>query len=405
MKLKQYKWILAGALIIGALVAGVPTTNAATKTKIISSAKVSKKFHVGYKGQLYKLSNKGKLTRTGYLINFHWTTFKASKKYVVKNGSQKITVYKIKGGKTTGFAKANDLKNGKAPKQNSANIFKQSSYYGLHEIGDSKQSVEQLLNKKLSVLQTYNAAKQTRNVSVLFYSKNQTPQFAGSRATSYLNVRTLKNGSVYLYDNHYVTGNFDHQYKHLYKGETTTLKGAGTTVKVTFKKNGDLAFKWHKNTLVVKANKQKLTLNNTGMSAAPKRVWPVAAPTSGNKTDRLVADAKRYLGKVPYRWDGRSPFEGLDCSSFMEYVWLETAGHEIGGFTGSQEKIGKRIPVSKAKKGDLLMFGKPGHTYHVGMASGNGKFIQESTKANNVNIKTIASAQPTFAVDTSKLRK
>lgn len=83
-------------------------------------------------------------------------------------------------------------------------------------------------------------------------------------------------------------------------------------------------------------------------------------------TDRsaLSVHANKLLG-IPYKYGGKSK-SGFDCSGFTSYVF-QAQGIQLYGNTNTQMKLGKRISWKKAKKGDLLFFGKSGKISHVAL--------------------------------------
>lgn len=118
---------------------------------------------------------------------------------------------------------------------------------------------------------------------------------------------------------------------------------------------------------------------------------PAPAP-SGD----LLSNAAKYVG-TPYVWGGKSP-SGFDCSGFVQYVYKETYGKDIGGWTGAQEYAGTRISVAEAQPGDLYFWGSPGSTYHVAIATGGGNYIHASQPGTPLGYADTQWFTPQFAV-------
>lgn len=98
--------------------------------------------------------------------------------------------------------------------------------------------------------------------------------------------------------------------------------------------------------------------------------------------------AKKYLG-TKYRFGGTTK-RGIDCSGFTQSV-MKKHGKKIPRTARAQASIGKHIPKSELKKGDLVFFK---NTYkkgisHVGIYLGNNKFIHASSGAKKVTISNI----------------
>lgn len=52
----------------------------------------------------------------------------------------------------------------------------------------------------------------------------------------------------------------------------------------------------------------------------------------GAPAGSLAGNFQRYVGKVPYKWDGASPVTGWDCSGSFNYVANHDTGIGIPGF-------------------------------------------------------------------------
>lgn len=275
-------------------------------------------------------------------------------------------------------------------------MFAREGYFSLHERLDAQTSFDRRLSRYKSIYITENAQGKVRNASLMFYAKPQGKKF-NHYASHWINVRTLRNGKLYAYNDHTVYGHYLVAYHELKRGHGTTIYAGKRPVKVHFSKRGNLLFKYQKSTVTVHLNSGQITLNGHATKAKSNRVFKTTVPTKGRRTSRLVADAKRYLG-VPYRYAGRDAFGGLDCASFVDQVYLDVEHRDIGGMTGVQQKLGKHVAVRKAKKGDLLFWQVTGqkYTYHVAMAIGHGKLIEEA--GNSVHISRIAQRHPQFAI-------
>ncbi|UPQ86252.1 NlpC/P60 family protein [Ignavigranum ruoffiae] len=121
-----------------------------------------------------------------------------------------------------------------------------------------------------------------------------------------------------------------------------------------------------------------------------------AAQAAQTASGDLLSNAAKYLG-TPYVWGGKSP-SGFDCSGFVQYVYKETYGKDIGGWTGAQEYSGTRISVAEAQPGDLYFWGNPGSTYHVAIATGNGNYIHASQPGTPLEYNSTQWFTPQFAI-------
>jgi cell wall-associated NlpC family hydrolase len=86
----------------------------------------------------------------------------------------------------------------------------------------------------------------------------------------------------------------------------------------------------------------------------------------------VVAIAQRYLG-VPYVYGGASP-SGFDCSGFTMYCYAQI-GIGLAHAATAQQQASTPVPVGSLMPGDLVFFGGPGRSYHVGIYVGGGTMI------------------------------
>lgn len=116
------------------------------------------------------------------------------------------------------------------------------------------------------------------------------------------------------------------------------------------------------------------------------------------KTDArsmVINSAKTHLGK-PYVYGAAGP-DSFDCSGLVQ-VAFAAAGHALGRTTLDQESAGTTISVAEAQAGDLVFWGSHGGTYHVGISTGDGSYIHAPVPGDVVQIATVASYAPDFAV-------
>ncbi|BCJ85086.1 hydrolase [Effusibacillus dendaii] len=106
------------------------------------------------------------------------------------------------------------------------------------------------------------------------------------------------------------------------------------------------------------------------------------------KSSQLIDTAESLIG-TPYAWGGTSP-SGFDCSGFVNYVFKNTKGIQLGRTTGDMYSEG--TPVTDLQPGDLVFFA----TYssgpsHVGIYVGDNQFIS-STDSYGVKIDSLSNS-------------
>lgn len=97
----------------------------------------------------------------------------------------------------------------------------------------------------------------------------------------------------------------------------------------------------------------------------------------------IIQTAKSYRG-TPYRYGGTTR-AGIDCSALV-YHSFAAAGVTLPRTSSEQSKLGKKIPIKKARPGDVLFFAtgkKKKEVTHTGIVTEAQKkgvrFIHAST--------------------------
>lgn len=91
-------------------------------------------------------------------------------------------------------------------------------------------------------------------------------------------------------------------------------------------------------------------------------------PMDGNTADRLIAYAKRFIGR-PYVYGANGP-NSFDCSGFTTYVFRHVGIHLTRTSSGQSQQARRiRGGFRNLRKGDLVFFGRRNrHTVgHVGI--------------------------------------
>lgn len=85
----------------------------------------------------------------------------------------------------------------------------------------------------------------------------------------------------------------------------------------------------------------------------------------------IVDYAKRQLG-APYKYAGRNPQKGFDCSGLTCYV-MDNFDIDLSPSSRAQESQGKKIAVSEVRPGDLIFFrrSRSGPVFHVALVVSN----------------------------------
>ncbi len=112
--------------------------------------------------------------------------------------------------------------------------------------------------------------------------------------------------------------------------------------------------------------------SSTGGSSGGSSGGGSVPDPGGSGQSAVVAIAQRYLG-VPYVYGGASP-GGFDCSGLAMYCYAQI-GISLSHGATDQQRASTPVPLSALQPGDLVFFGGPSYSYHVGIYVGGGSMI------------------------------
>lgn len=129
---------------------------------------------------------------------------------------------------------------------------------------------------------------------------------------------------------------------------------------------------------------------------------------------RVVAIAYASQGDVPYSWGGghaarpgpslgtcrgyrgairpcpASRTRGLDCSGFTRWVYRLAFGGDVLGRGNTDDHLRRLRKVTAPQPGDLVFFGRPGRTHHVGVYVGGGKMINAFATGTRIRMDDVS---------------
>ena len=91
----------------------------------------------------------------------------------------------------------------------------------------------------------------------------------------------------------------------------------------------------------------------------------------------FIQQYEKWAG-TPYEYGGTSK-NGVDCSAFVQSVYLEAQNQALPRTTKAQSKLGYKVDIKKLKSGDLLFFKTSAKERHVGIYLSNNAFMHAST--------------------------
>ncbi|MEQ4619537.1 MAG: C40 family peptidase [Corticimicrobacter sp.] len=103
----------------------------------------------------------------------------------------------------------------------------------------------------------------------------------------------------------------------------------------------------------------------------------------------LASAALGYLG-IRYRWGGRSPEEGFDCSGLITYAAEQSLGLKLPRSSYELASEGESVSKHDLQVGDLVFFNTLGRRFsHVGIYLGNNEFVHSPRAGSVVRIESM----------------
>ncbi len=92
-----------------------------------------------------------------------------------------------------------------------------------------------------------------------------------------------------------------------------------------------------------------------------------------------------------YRFGGKNPEAGLDCSGMVAYIFERAAGLRVSGSAADIAKLGRPVDRRRLLPGDLVFFNTLNRPLsHVGIYIGDGRFVHAPSSASGrVRIDTL----------------
>ncbi len=96
---------------------------------------------------------------------------------------------------------------------------------------------------------------------------------------------------------------------------------------------------------------------------------------------------------TPYKWGGRGPATGFDCSGLVAYVYREGGGIHIQGTSAELGRKSKLINRSAILPGDLVFFNTLNARHsHVGVYVGGGRFVHAPNPRTRVRVDHLSNS-------------
>ena len=92
-----------------------------------------------------------------------------------------------------------------------------------------------------------------------------------------------------------------------------------------------------------------------------------------------------------YRFGGKNPSAGLDCSGMVSYVFDKAIGYRVSGSAADIARQGRPINRDDLRPGDLVFFNTRNAPFsHVGLYIGDDRFIHAPSTNGRVRIDLLS---------------
>ncbi len=110
--------------------------------------------------------------------------------------------------------------------------------------------------------------------------------------------------------------------------------------------------------------------------------------------NEIIGYAQNFTG-LRYRYAGRSPKTGFDCSGFTNYI-LGEFNVKVSACSRTQSTQGVKIALNEVLPGDLIFFGRPGRIQHVALVvehTAKGIICVHSTSSRGIVVENISTSK------------
>lgn len=123
----------------------------------------------------------------------------------------------------------------------------------------------------------------------------------------------------------------------------------------------------------------------TRPSASTGTIAHASRPVS-EKGNEVVLYAMGLLD-TGYRFGGKNPEAGLDCSGMVSYIYGQAAGLKVAGSAADIARNGRPVEPDELRPGDLVFFNTLNRPLsHVGIYIGDSRFIHAPSSNGRVRI-------------------
>lgn len=132
-------------------------------------------------------------------------------------------------------------------------------------------------------------------------------------------------------------------------------------------------------------------------SRAPDTAASTPAPRLSGRAADVVLFALGLI-ETNYRFGGRNPDAGFDCSGMVSYVFDQAAGLRLTGSAADMARKGRPVAPTELRPGDLVFFNTLDRPRsHVGIYLGDGRFVHAPSSQGQARVRTDSLTEGWFA--------
>lgn len=118
---------------------------------------------------------------------------------------------------------------------------------------------------------------------------------------------------------------------------------------------------------------------------------PLETTRAGSQRGNDIVFYALGLIDTGYRFGGKNPEAGLDCSGMVSYIYGQAAGLKIQGSAADIARNSKPVDRSALRPGDLVFFNTLNRSFsHVGIYIGDTRFIHAPSTNGKVRIDRLS---------------
>jgi cell wall-associated NlpC family hydrolase len=131
--------------------------------------------------------------------------------------------------------------------------------------------------------------------------------------------------------------------------------------------------------------------SSSRFAPAPVQTRQVSESSARERSE--IALAAMSLLDVRYKWGGRGPATGFDCSGLVRHVFAEGTGRKVSGNSAQLAAQATPVDIQDLQPGDLVFFNTLGPAFsHVGVYVGSGKFVHASNERTGVRVDKLSNS-------------